>query len=145
MKKHVLTGCAVVVLFFCLSAGPSMAADKCVLWGFKWEETMSDYGYNYAWLLEDGTFVTSSGAMGSWSDFGNSRGLLFWGDLEDAGDGCEPLYAGSKKQGFMTCRDGQAYIGTWIMKGTPKKNCLAYVPLVTATDVQAGPSLVKPR
>ena len=138
MKKQVLIVCAIAALLFCMTSTTSMAADKCILWGYLWTDTMTDYNYTYTWLYENGSFATDEGAFGNWEKFGGAFKLQYTG-------GCQPLYAGTKKQGFFECTVGSGPTGPnyYTIKGTNKKNC----ELITTTgisSVKEGPSGASP-
>lgn len=139
MKKQTLIVLAVMILVFGLTSIPSMAADKCINWGYKWDGD-TDYIYTYTWLFEDGTFATAEGNSGNWEKFGGSFMLQYT-------DGCQPLYAGTKRQGFFACTDGTGAGGTnyYMIKGTNKKNCAAAMPILTPpASVKEGRSGCSP-
>ncbi len=76
-------------------------------WGclYDWNFNYLTWPYFFVALHNDGTFDYYEHGMwgdyGEWLIWGGSRFLKF-----ESGYGCNPLYAGSKKQGFMNCTDG---------------------------------------
>lgn len=126
-----------LALLCCVSSAMA-AKDKCIMWGYKWDG-MADYQYTYTWLYTDGSFETDEGFEGYWEKFGGSFLLQYT-------DGCEPLYAGTKKQGFFQCTDGTGEEGTnyYIIKGANKKLCEEAMPILSAPEAQDGPSGCSP-
>ena len=80
-------------------------AQTCYRLYFNWDYPC--FGYYTTWdfvyvlVYPDFTFDTSSGGTGNWDIYGSSLFLQYW-------TGCEPLFAGTKKQGFMNCTDGSS-------------------------------------
>lgn len=113
----------------------------------EWDFYYPAWPYFFVALHEDGTFDYYEG--GEWGDYGE---WLIWGGSRflkfESGYGCNPLYAGSKKQGFMTCTDGYDFDylpGCWYMKKTKYYYCAeVYAPesLEEAEGIggPAGPS-----
>ena len=134
MKKQVLIVCAIATLLFCLlTSTASTAKDKCIQLNYSWNGGTS-YGDTYAWLYENGTFATDEGEFGTWEKFGGSFKLQYT-------VGCQPLYAGTKKQGFFECTNGTVAIGSklYMIKGTNKNNC-ALITTTGVSSVKEGPS-----
>ncbi len=124
--KKLLAGLIVVACIFITSSAMA-AGDKCIEWSYMWEG-MTDYNMTYTWLYEDGSFLTAEGGHGTWEKFGGSFMLQYT-------DGCMPLYAGTKKQGFFKCTDGDSPSDEdnyYMIKGTNKKNCEAAMPIAGA-------------
>jgi len=101
-----------------------MAAwDKCIEWSYQWYD-MSEPNMTYTWLYDDGTFETAEGGHGNWDKFGGSSMLQYT-------DGCAPLYAGTQKQVFFKCTNGESSSDEdnyYMIKGTNQKNCEGIVP-----------------
>jgi hypothetical protein len=137
VKKQVLIVCAIVMFLFCLTSTASMASDKCIILGYKWG-TSPDYVYTYGWLYENGAVVNDEGSVGTWEKFGGSFKIQYT-------DGCQPLYAGTKKQGFFECTSGSGPTGPnyYTIKGTNKKNC-ELITTTGITSVKEGPSGASP-
>ena len=120
-SKKVLVFLLAVV--FCLSLS--------TMWSVTETNASGCYRLDYSWdcitwystlvyLYPDFTFQELYGGFGDWGMLDSkSTYLQFW-------DGCQELYAGTKKQGFFQCTDGSQpgkdyYPGCWYLKKS--KDC----------------------
>ena len=94
--------------------------------------------WNYALLAvhNDGTFDSLiSGGYGYWGGVKSSYFIQFE-------TGCEPMYGGTKKQGFMQCTDGSSMgdaPGCWYLKKTKWSECAGYY-ILKQSDEKSGAS-----
>ena len=119
-----------VALFFALTlmSSRNVRASECWLMYFNWDCLNADpFDFDYkSWdqlhvsKHKDHSFQVEGFLYGSWLEWGSS----FLINIPDGG--CKPLYYGTKKQGFMICRDGSAkdkFPGCWFWKKVKTKEC----------------------
>ena len=116
VKKQVLIVCAIVMFLFCLTSTASMASDKCIIWGYMWTDSMTDYTYIHTWLYENGTFATEQGTFGIWEKFGGAFKLQYT-------DGCQPLFPAPRSKVFLNVQQVLDPGELYTIKGTNQKNC----------------------
>jgi hypothetical protein len=134
MKRRIgVLGVVLAVLLLMAGSGAGKAeATNC--YTFYYDAGCSNYfdyttwNYFYVAIHKDGTFDDIFGDWGYWEYFGSSMHLSYWDDST----GCYPAIAGTKKQGFYKCTDGDwwgaDWPGCWYMKKAKLFNCGYYSP-----------------
>jgi hypothetical protein len=101
--------------------------------------------WDYALLAVhgDGTFDSlTGGGYGYWGGWGSSYFIQFENET-----GCEPMYSGTKKQGFMQCSDGSFpgdTPGCWYLKKTKWRECDEYY-ILKQSEKKSGASEDSPQ
>lgn len=124
MKRFVFVGCAIAILFFCITAGPAsaQATGKCYNYYWDWNATGTFQGPVATWVDNSGTFLNAYGETGYWYDYKGSRTFIM-----DPLNNYAGIWSGKKTAGSLWYYDGSKTYGTtpgiWYMKGTKKTDC----------------------